>query len=275
MATIPRVEPQDLASSPKKPSQSVGFLETASPKANADASSIAPSLAHTHVAGGITELRALNGNLVQSGHYTDLGLLFQYAIELNRQGYATYACINPLRPECAKELNGPPRPGKTAKDKHIAELRYLVYDIDPMRKDAEGKRLEVEVIKDGNKVIGKDGKVKKRALKCASTDGEKELARTVATRVYDFYFEMGVAPVLIDSGNGFYVLVPVSLKREEKYLTRALLAQHAAEFDIKGGAEIDESAANPSHSAYPRHQKLQGKRDPGTTTQNVSSPDTR
>jgi hypothetical protein len=83
-------------------------------------------LAHTHITGAVTELRALGSGPVLVGHYTDLGLLARYAVELNGQGYATYACINPVRPECATGLNGRPARGAAAGDAHISALRYLV-----------------------------------------------------------------------------------------------------------------------------------------------------
>jgi hypothetical protein len=207
-------------------------------------------LAHTHVAGAITELRAIkqNPHSILLGHYTDINLLFEYASELNRQGYATYACINPLRSDCVTGLNGDPKEGAAAGDKHIADLRYLVYDVDPMRRDAVGKPL-----------VGADG----TKIKCAATDAEKKLARTVAMSVYDFYLAMGVSPVLIDSGNGFYVLVPISLKPEESYLCAALLACHAADFDLPGGAEIDESCSNPSRILrVPGTKNCKGKEMP-------------
>jgi hypothetical protein len=234
MAISPSFESQDLSISPKKPSQSVMSLDIAISH-NSVAGRIEPGLGHTHLPGAVTELRALKSNSVQSGHYTDLGLLFQYAVELNDLGYATYACINPLRTECFTGINGRPGSGSAARDEHIEELRYLVYDVDPKRKDAFGRQLEVS---------GPNGK--KNKVKCAATDEEKDMARAVAAHIYDFYVALGISPVFIDSGNGFYVLVPISLKPEQEYLCAALLARHAIEFNLPGEAEIDQSCSNPS-----------------------------
>jgi D5 N terminal like len=156
-----------------------------------------------HSAGERVNIRAI-GNSVVNLIDTNLEGLFADALEQNKQGRNCYHTINPVRPDanCA-----------AAGDDDIAEIRWLPYDVDP-----------------------------DRPAGVAATEAEKHIARGVASAIVDFWKGQDIEPFVIDSGNGFYVLVPVELPADS-LLVEGVLKSHAKRFD-QAGAHIDTGIGN-------------------------------
>ena len=140
-------------------------------------------------------------------------------------GLNVYLNVNPVR--CGTER--PPGRGPLTSD--IARRRWLFIDIDPRK--ASGFE------------------------KASATDAEKTGARTVAERVRGFLVTRKPPwprPVLVDSGNGFYLLYRIDLPNDEdsRQLVADVLTHLAMLFDGDDG-KIDAQC----HDA-PRIMKLPG-----------------
>ncbi len=190
-------------------------LEVAAPKASHLFNQSPSAYTHTdagvkifHAPGYIVELRALRNGEVYSILYEhhELDELLQKARELNAQGYACYHTINPLKLELRK----------TAGDEDVARLAWLPYDIDPVRETGT-----------------------------ASTDAEKAEAWKVARSLVKFWEAREITPAVVDSGNGYYVLVPIDLAVEDSGWVVGVLNAHAAEFSTPA-AKVDTTTSNPS-----------------------------
>jgi hypothetical protein len=162
-----------------------------------------------HSPGFRVELRALKGgsapHAVIYDHH-ELDALLQEAQRLNADGFACYHTINPLNPGLTNN----------ASDRDVVRLHWLPYDIDPTRPKG-----------------------------AAATDAEKAAALNVADKVVEFWQARGVQPALVDSGNGFYVLVPIDLPVEDKGYVDAILRAHSEQFNTPA-AKIDVTSGNPS-----------------------------
>lgn len=110
-----------------------------------------------HEAGGIVELRALNGGAPACSLHTDLDELMQGAQALSVAGYNCYHTINPISPT----LGAP-----SASDGDIVRIRWIPYDVDPDRKAPDGSKLKGDH---------------------ASTEAEKSAAFEIAERVTAFW----------------------------------------------------------------------------------------
>ena len=148
-------------------------------------------LALLHDEGERVNIRTIGRNVVNLID-TDFDGLLADALEQNKQGRNCYHTINPIRPDanCA-----------AAGDDDIAEIRWLPYDVDPDRPKG-----------------------------VAATDAEKDIARAIARNVLEFWKGHSIEPTMIDSGNGFYVLVPVQLPADS-VLVEGVLKAHAKQFD--------------------------------------------
>jgi hypothetical protein len=170
--------------------------------------------------GTITELRAVKtGAPVLVAHYDLPGqddLFVAHALELNDKGYATYYTINPLRPEVVSNLGQPPATGRAASKDVIARIQWLPYDIDP-----------------------------DRPVGVCATEAEKSKARQIADALMIFWQAKGVEPRFVDSGNGFYVLVPVDLEVADENLIEQALQAHQKAYDIPHVAHIDNISDPP------------------------------
>lgn len=151
------------------------------------------------------------------------------AAEFNGDFFNAYHTINPINPEFR---------GKNASDDDIARIRWVPYDIDPVRR-------------------GPDGLVLKG--KHSATDEEKAEAWKVAEAIAAFWRARGYDPLLMDSGNGYYVLVPADMSPDNSLLVERLLKAHAATFSTRGAA-VDQSTFNPSRIlAVPGTVKRKGE----------------
>ncbi len=79
----------------------------------------------------------------------------------------------------------------------------------------------------------------------SSTDEEKAAALEVIQRVSSFFQDLGVRPIEADSGNGYHLLVPISLAVGLAPLVKDVLAALAARFDTDD-VKIDRTVFNPS-----------------------------
>jgi hypothetical protein len=169
----------------------------------------------------ITELRAVKtGSPVMVAHYdlpAQSDLFMAHAMKLNGEGYATYYTINPLRREVVNGLGQEPKTGAAARTEVIARIQWLPYDIDP-----------------------------DRPVGVCATDGEKSKARQIADALMMFWqARRDVEPRFVDSGNGFYVLVPVDLDVADESLIEQALQAHQKVYDIKDVAHIDNISDPP------------------------------
>ncbi|MES2645076.1 MAG: hypothetical protein V4850_36655 [Myxococcota bacterium] len=122
---------------------------------------------------------------------------------------------------------GPPglplrRVSRATRDRDIHAYTLLVVDIDPERRPRDR----------------------------SATDEEKAEALAVAARVCAWFHELGVRPMLADSGNGYHLLVPLVPGFGDEVAryaqdTRQLLALLDARFSTPG-AKVDRSTFNPS-----------------------------
>jgi hypothetical protein len=162
-----------------------------------------------HGPGYRVELRALRGGSDTVNILYDaheLDDLLAKARELNEHSYACYHTINPLKPDITVAGN----------DSNVARIAWLPYDIDPERPSG-----------------------------IAATDAEKAEAWAIAEKVIAFWRDRGVLPAIVDSGNGFYVLVPVDLALDDDGWIAGTLELHAKQFNTPA-AGIDTTAKNPS-----------------------------
>jgi hypothetical protein len=121
--------------------------------------SAAEALSILHGSGEIVEIRCLHS---VTGHppalvTSSLEEAERFALERNADGYNVYHTVNPIIPTFS---------GRNAGDDDIARLRWIPYDVDPIRSDADGQPLK-----------GKH----------SATDPEKAEARKVADAILAVY----------------------------------------------------------------------------------------
>jgi hypothetical protein len=167
-----------------------------------------------HEPGEVVELRVIGAAGARSFIHTDPEQLMRQALELNADGYNCYHTINPISPA----FDVP-----SASDQHIARIRWIPNDLDPVRRGPDGAPLK----------------------ECASTDSEKDAALEIAQRLVAFWRTLGVEPMLVDHGNGYCAYVPADLAVEDKSLVEQIIKAHARIYDTLN-AHIDPSVTNPS-----------------------------
>src|SRR5262249_5576873 len=129
-----------------------------------------------------------------------LELLAEQADELTRYASGCYFVLNPIDPAVADEVRDGlwnradiVRCGETTADQHILRRRWLPIDIDPIRG-------------------GGDPKV-------CSTDAEKAESLAMALEVRKDLGKVGwPEPVVMDSGNGHWLLFRIRLPNDEESL---------------------------------------------------------
>lgn len=167
----------------------------------------------------VAELRAFKDGAIKSGYFDDHELLAQAATGLHRHEWQIFVTLNPVD---AAVLDRHPnrvqdRPTATTSDGDVAERRWLLVDVDPVRP----------------------------AGVCA-TLGEKTAAYHKTRDVRDHLRVEGwPEPVIADSGNGFHLLYRVDLPNnpESKKLVKAVLEALASEFD-DDGSKVDAAVHN-------------------------------
>ena len=170
--------------------------------------------------GSTVEVRALHGKeRTRSGYFDDYDAMAGVAAELNCRGWQVYATLNPV--DAALLARAPNRvedcPKVTTSDDDITRRRWLLIDVDPVRRAGISATLE-----------------------------EKTAAYVKAKRVRDYLREQGWRdPVVADSGSGFHLLYRVDLPNtsESKELIKRVLEALAAEFD-DDGAKVDVAVHN-------------------------------
>jgi hypothetical protein len=147
----------------------------------------------------------------------DTQALAAKAEELSRTNNSVYLCLNPVALDC--------RPEKAVKDEHVARRRWLMVDVDPV-KPAEHKD-------------------------DPATDGEKAGTLAAAGCVRAELGTLGwPEPVVIDSGNGTYLLYRVDMEADERSreLCRGFL-HRLAERMTGPKAKIDRATHNAGRIA--------------------------
>jgi hypothetical protein len=192
--------------------------ETASTQVNESSIAYNNSNAGVHLfhePGEVVELRALASGPPVCSLHTNLDEMQLRAKQLNDAGYNCYHTINPITSALESGSAG---------DAQITAIRWIPGDVDPVRRDADGKTL-----------VG-----------IASTEQEKATSLQVAERLIEWYrMQFGIEPALVDHGNGYCVMAPIELVREDAPLVEEFIKAQARMFDTVD-AHIDPVCANPS-----------------------------
>src|SRR5262249_11858252 len=139
----------------------------------------------------------------------NLKAVARIAREFSGKGPGVYFTLNVVRPDLPD--------GVAASDEDVIRLRLLLLDFDP-----------------------------KRPKNTNSTDAEKAAALSRARAVTAFLAARGFPAVaLIDSGNGYHVLIAIDLSPEGKALVRAFLYAVAERFSDEA-VDVDVTVSNPS-----------------------------
>lgn len=174
-----------------------------------DATAVREALAVFHEDGELIEIRCIPREVGSRFHTRDLDQAAAFAVAQNALGRNCYHITNRIVSDI---------PNSDADDDQIERLRWVLYDIDPVR-----------AIKGTH----------------SATDREKQEARKIGDALLHFWHSRGIRPALIDSGNGYIIFVPIDAPPENSVVVQALLKAHASIFDTEG-AHIDLSVFNPS-----------------------------
>ena len=174
----------------------------------------------------VVELRAIGSSgvttkktFILSGYYSDFELLARDAVRMSERPDVTgvFWTIQTIKTELlARSANRyrAAKQGETTADLDVVSYRWLPIDVDPVRSSG-----------------------------ISSSDGEKQAAREVVQTVGTFFRELGVNPIVADSGNGFHILIPIALGSDRADLVKAVLAALAARFGT-AYAKIDRTIFN-------------------------------
>ena len=175
--------------------------------------------------GQVVELRALGvpegeGFRTWNGFFDNHGDLAEAAAHLDEAGAkGVYFTPNPLKDTAVKtDWNsiGVARRGQSASDKDVAEIRWLLIDVDPSR-----------------------------PVNTSSNKAEKECALSIVGKVRSYLESKGwPAPLFADSGNGYHLMYECEGLTPE--LHRRILDFLAFRFNQDARAIIDQSVHNPS-----------------------------
>jgi hypothetical protein len=150
---------------------------------------------------------------------------------LSTQATGVYFTLNPVEPELLGLYHNrvERRPRKTTTDADIVRRTRILIDIDPRRYSRSTKRPCPGDL--------------------SATDTEKAKAYETAERIRADLTNLGwPEPVIIDSGNGYYLLYEVDLPVNDGGLTERCLRALAAKYD-NPGASVDIRVHNPSRIA--------------------------
>jgi len=158
---------------------------------------------------GPKEVRILKTahNATMSGVFDDPAKLIDEIIwdKAQVQQRSVYWTLQRIDPSKCKVTNAiHPNVGNTTQDEDVIEYRWLLADCDP--------------VKDGD----------------SATDAEKMASLDVALLVFSLFDNIGYCPVLVDSGNGYHVLVPLEIPNVDRAneLVRDVLRALDAHFGI-------------------------------------------
>jgi hypothetical protein len=161
------------------------------------------SLELLHEPGSVFEIRALHVGRVKSvsGYFDNYDSAATAACDVDkRKAVGVYVTLNPCNPALLSRANNRmvDWPKATTTDAEIIRRRWLFIDIDPTRPSGIG-----------------------------STDDEKQTAKTLAADIEEILRGRGWPfPLLVDSGNGCYLLYRVDLPNDDE--TTALLKRFYA-----------------------------------------------
>ena len=169
--------------------------------------------------------KATVSGFYDSDHLLDMAI---EAVNLTEAAPGVYFTLNPLDPEllALRTNRAEKRPRRTAKDADVIRRTRLLIDIDPTRfSKTTGKPLTGDI---------------------SATNEEKARARATAERVRgDLEVAGWPRPVLVDSGNGCYLLYKVDLPTDDGGLIERCLKALAAQYDDPR-VHIDQRVFNPS-----------------------------
>ena len=171
------------------------------------------------------DFKATVSGFYDSDHLLDMAI---EAVNLTEAAPGVYFTLNPLDPEllALRTNRAEKRPRRTAKDADVIRRTRLLIDIDPTRfSKTTGKPLTGDI---------------------SATNEEKARARATAERVRgDLEVAGWPRPVLVDSGNGCYLLYKVDLPTDDGGLIKRCLKALAAQYD-DARVHIDQRVFNPS-----------------------------
>jgi hypothetical protein len=171
----------------------------------------------------VRELRAIRKNPDSTlvGFYDDPHVFDQYARECNELGYSIYSPINPLKADVREHitLNQPPCVQPSAGDVDIAKRVILPCDFDCERPKGT-----------------------------PATEEQRAKAKAQAEKLVGWFKERGVTPELVDSGNGFHVLVHIDLPNDEESsrLVRQVLQVLSKQYSVPSVVKLDTVLHNAS-----------------------------
>lgn len=158
-----------------------------------------------------------------SGCFTDAATLADAAadVETKTRGGNLYITVNPVVPRAGMNTGRiqRARSGSAVADGDVARLRWLFFDLDPVR-----------------------------PTDTCATDAEKEQARVQTDLVRDHLASLGwSAPLRADSGNGFHLFYPLDLPNDEpsRQLVKAVTNKASDEFS-SSSVKVDRSVSNPA-----------------------------
>jgi hypothetical protein len=191
---------------------------------------VATWLRHLKEPGDVTELRAVNYTTDREGRYLQtfsgyfdyehLQEMARQALRLTAHAEGVYFTLNPVNPDLlalASNRVRQARKGEQTADEDIVCRRLILIDADP-----------------------------KRPAGISSSDEEKAAAWQVIRAAQEYMASVGLGEnLLADSGNGFHLLVPVSLPRDDGDCVRLFLQALAERFDT-AHVKIDRKVYNPA-----------------------------
>jgi len=173
--------------------------------------------------GGYTEIRAPKARGgTQGGFYSNPNSLAQdvYKLSTDERTPAIYWTIQEIKkPTTVK--NRLERLDSGTGDLDVNRYRWLVVDVDPVR----AASFETQ----------------------SSSDAEKKNAELVAIQIREFFSNQGIESILIDSGNGYHILVPLEISNANgtSSLVKAVLEGLHEKFGTPH-ASVDTTVSNPA-----------------------------
>ncbi len=178
--------------------------------------------------GQVVELRALHveggqGRTHHESGFFDcdhiLDMVFA-ALKVTPRAKGVYFTLNPVDPDLlARRCNrvGWAKSGESASDKDILQRRWLLVDVDPVRK-----------------------------AHISATDAEKQCAYDTVLEIREYLRSQAwPEPLLADSGNGYHLLYHIELPANDQGLVERILKSLAIRFDSEH-ATVDQSVHNPA-----------------------------
>jgi len=136
------------------------------------------------------------------------------AIELNKQGYNIYTCLNPISPS----FEGDEHNGLSVKDADIVRRRYLLIDFD-----------------------------RAQTSQPATDDEIDEIFKVAQELEKDAFYSKGHDPITVGSGNGAHIYLPIDMANDaaSKSLCQKMLQAMARKYDT-ATVKVDTGVFNAS-----------------------------